>query len=173
LLVDFPQNGKSKRQDVATKRQDLANPLGSLLVEFKTEGRSYGAVVREYFILILLINVADERITIVKLIDRGVAGFTPKGERGVVFAQTFGVSGTKHTIRIIFIGPDELVWDAFATLADDVIGSRQAFILRIGEPALPDAIADVIGSVDGLPDDLSARTKLYLKSTGYGRKRAR
>jgi len=36
-----------------------------------------------------------------------------------------------------------------------------------------DAIADLIGSVDGLPPDLSARKKRYLKSTGYGRKRAR
>ena len=40
-------------------------------------------------------------------------------------------------------------------------------------PALLDAIADVIGSVDGLPRDLSARTKSYLKSTGYGLKRPR
>ena len=36
-----------------------------------------------------------------------------------------------------------------------------------------DAIADLIGSVDGLPADLSARKKRYLKSTGYGQKRAR
>ena len=36
-----------------------------------------------------------------------------------------------------------------------------------------DAIADLIGSVDGLPADLSARKKRYLKATGYGRKRAR
>jgi hypothetical protein len=36
-----------------------------------------------------------------------------------------------------------------------------------------DTIADLIGSVDGLPHDLSAHTKRYLKSTGYGRKRAR
>jgi hypothetical protein len=36
-----------------------------------------------------------------------------------------------------------------------------------------DAIADLIGSVDGLPRDLSSRTKKYLKSTGYGIKRAR
>jgi len=36
-----------------------------------------------------------------------------------------------------------------------------------------DAIADLVGSVDGLPPDLGARTKKYLKSTGYGRKRAR
>ena len=36
-----------------------------------------------------------------------------------------------------------------------------------------DAIADLIGAVDGLPVDLSARKKRYLKVTGYGQKRAR
>lgn len=40
-------------------------------------------------------------------------------------------------------------------------------------PALLDAIADIVGSVDQLPRDLSARTKNYLKSTGYGDKRTR
>lgn len=40
-----------------------------------------------------------------------------------------------------------------------------------GSPAY--AIADLIGSVDGLPADLSARTKHYLRTTGYGRKRPR
>jgi Arc/MetJ-type ribon-helix-helix transcriptional regulator len=35
------------------------------------------------------------------------------------------------------------------------------------------AIADLIGSVDGLPPDLSAKKKRYLKATGYGRKSAR
>jgi Arc/MetJ-type ribon-helix-helix transcriptional regulator len=40
-------------------------------------------------------------------------------------------------------------------------------------PAILDAIADVVGSVDGLPRDLSVRTKKYLKSTGYGEKRTR
>ena len=34
-------------------------------------------------------------------------------------------------------------------------------------------IADLIGSVDGLPADLAARKKHYLKITGYGRKRHR
>jgi hypothetical protein len=40
-------------------------------------------------------------------------------------------------------------------------------------PAALDAIADLIGSVNGLPRDLSARKKQYLKSTGYGQKRPR
>ena len=36
-----------------------------------------------------------------------------------------------------------------------------------------EAIADIIGSADGLPADLSARKKRYSKRTGYGQKRAR
>ena len=40
-------------------------------------------------------------------------------------------------------------------------------------PDLPDAIADLIGAVDGLPDDLSSAKKKHLKATGYGRKRPR
>jgi len=34
-------------------------------------------------------------------------------------------------------------------------------------------IGDLIGSVDALPSDLSARTKEYLSTTGYGAKRSR
>lgn len=36
-----------------------------------------------------------------------------------------------------------------------------------------DAIADLVGSVDGLPADLSAQKKAYLRTTSYGRKRPR
>lgn len=39
--------------------------------------------------------------------------------------------------------------------------------------APPQAIADLVGSVGGLPADLSARKKRYLRATGYGRKRSR
>jgi hypothetical protein len=35
-----------------------------------------------------------------------------------------------------------------------------------------DAIADLIGSVDGLPADLTARKKAYLRATGYGQNSA-
>jgi Arc/MetJ-type ribon-helix-helix transcriptional regulator len=41
---------------------------------------------------------------------------------------------------------------------------------RRHSPSL-EAIADLIGSVDGLPADLSAHKKDYLRATGYGRKR--
>lgn len=45
---------------------------------------------------------------------------------------------------------------------------------RRGRASAPlDAIADLVGSVDGLPADLSAQKKVYLKATGYGRKRPR
>jgi hypothetical protein len=37
----------------------------------------------------------------------------------------------------------------------------------------PHELADLIGSVRGLPAGLSARKKDYLKATGYGRKRPR
>lgn len=40
-------------------------------------------------------------------------------------------------------------------------------------PASLDAIADLVGSVKGLPSDLSARKKKYLHATGYGQKRHR
>ncbi len=36
-----------------------------------------------------------------------------------------------------------------------------------------DFIGDLIGSVEGLPADLSGGKKLYLKATGYGKKRPR
>jgi len=42
-----------------------------------------------------------------------------------------------------------------------------------GQSTPLDAIADLIGSVDGLPSGLSARKKRYLKATGYGQKRSR
>jgi Arc/MetJ-type ribon-helix-helix transcriptional regulator len=35
------------------------------------------------------------------------------------------------------------------------------------------AIADLIGSVDGLPADLAARKKAFLRATGYGKKPSR
>jgi Arc/MetJ-type ribon-helix-helix transcriptional regulator len=40
-----------------------------------------------------------------------------------------------------------------------------------GKP--PEIVADLAGSVEGLPADLSERKKEYLKAAGYGRKRAR
>jgi Arc/MetJ-type ribon-helix-helix transcriptional regulator len=57
----------------------------------------------------------------------------------------------------------------------DVVRERLAGAQKSGrqQPALLEAIADVIGSVDRLPPDLSARSTRYLKSTGYGDKRTR
>ena len=44
---------------------------------------------------------------------------------------------------------------------------------RPSRSAAFEQIADLVGSIDGLPADLSARKKDYLKTAGYGRKRAR
>jgi hypothetical protein len=52
----------------------------------------------------------------------------------------------------------------------DVVRERLQAAAR---PAPLAAIADLIGSVDGLQPDLSGRRKPWLRATGYGRKRAR
>jgi Arc/MetJ-type ribon-helix-helix transcriptional regulator len=44
---------------------------------------------------------------------------------------------------------------------------------RRSRSASLEAIADLIGSVEGLPTDLAARKKEYLHATGYGQKRPR
>ena len=56
----------------------------------------------------------------------------------------------------------------------DIVRERLQRAARPTRRSTPlDAIADLVGSVDGLPADLSARKKRYLKATGYGQKRAR
>ncbi|MBI3635121.1 MAG: hypothetical protein HY216_02735 [Candidatus Rokubacteria bacterium] len=56
----------------------------------------------------------------------------------------------------------------------DIVRERLTLAARSRVPAAPaGAIADLVGSVNGLPADLSRRKKAHLKKTGYGRKRAR
>ena len=55
----------------------------------------------------------------------------------------------------------------------DVVRERLSAARRTRRPTVLAAIADLIGAVDGLPPDLSSRTKQYLKSTGYGEDRRR
>lgn len=57
----------------------------------------------------------------------------------------------------------------------DVVRERLERASAAAEPGTPAYdIADLIGSVvDGLPADLSARKKHYLRAAGYGRKRPR
>lgn len=56
----------------------------------------------------------------------------------------------------------------------DVVRERLGRTPRKGRRAAAlSAIADLIGSVDGLPTDLTARKKEYLRATAYGKKRAR
>ena len=54
----------------------------------------------------------------------------------------------------------------------DIVRERLQRVNR-RRPQPLDAIADVIGSVDRLPADLSSHSKRYLKTTQYGKKRAR
>lgn len=77
------------------------------------------------------------------------------------------------TVRL----PDELVAQidsesrARRVSKSDIVRER---LSRGGTAADPLAsIADLIGSVHGLPEDLSTRKKHYLKVMGYGRKRHR
>lgn len=57
----------------------------------------------------------------------------------------------------------------------DVVRERLALAPRKGRPRVASlqAIADLMGSVDGLPADLSVRKKDYLRTTGYGKERSR
>jgi len=81
------------------------------------------------------------------------------------------------TVRL----PEALVAEIEAECRDrklpksDVVRERLSLAAgsRRRRPAPLDAIADLVGSVDGLPADLSARKKAYLKTTAYGRKRPR
>ena len=56
----------------------------------------------------------------------------------------------------------------------DIVRERLSLVARSRSAVAPiEAIADVVGSVDGLPADLSGRRKAYLRTMGYGRKRTR
>ena len=56
----------------------------------------------------------------------------------------------------------------------DVVRERLARTAPDRPAADPTAVlADLVGSVAGLPADLSGRRKAYLRSTGYGHKRSR
>jgi len=55
----------------------------------------------------------------------------------------------------------------------DVVRERLALVVRPRAEQTVPAIADLVGSVDKLPADLSRRTKSHLKAAGYGRKRPR
>ncbi len=76
------------------------------------------------------------------------------------------------TVRL----PETLVADIEAESRErrrsksDVVRERLALVRRARSGPVPPAIADLVGSVGGLPVDLSRRKKSYLKATGYGRR---
>ena len=75
------------------------------------------------------------------------------------------------TVRL----PDQLVREIEAESRErncaksDVVRERLQRGPALSPSARLNLIADLIGSVDGLPADLSGRTKRYLKTTGYGK----
>jgi Arc/MetJ-type ribon-helix-helix transcriptional regulator len=81
------------------------------------------------------------------------------------------------TVRL----PDELVEEIEAesrlrrVAKSEVVRERlQRPIDHASDPSVRlSLIADLIGSVEGLPSDMSARKKKYLKTTSYGNKRNR
>ena len=80
------------------------------------------------------------------------------------------------TVRL----PEPLVADIEAESRGRRISKSDVVRERLGRAprqrrraASLDAIADLIGSVDGLPTDLSTRKKEYLQATRYGQKRTR
>ena len=80
------------------------------------------------------------------------------------------------TVRL----PEPLVADIEAESRGRKISKSDVVRERLGlaprarrRSASLNAIADLIGSVDSLPTDLTARKKVYLRSTGYGKKRPR
>jgi Arc/MetJ-type ribon-helix-helix transcriptional regulator len=57
----------------------------------------------------------------------------------------------------------------------DVVRERLQLAPRLRRRRIAslNAIADLVGSVDGLPSDLTGHKKAYLRATGYGQKRSR
>lgn len=55
----------------------------------------------------------------------------------------------------------------------DIVRERLSATSAQPETSTLASISDLIGSVEGLPPDLSGKKKEYLRTTGYGRKRHR
>jgi len=80
------------------------------------------------------------------------------------------------TVRL----PDQLVREIEAECRERNCAKSDVVRERLQRGAIPasslsarlNLIADLIGSVDGLPADMSGRRKSYLKTMGYGKKRA-
>jgi Arc/MetJ-type ribon-helix-helix transcriptional regulator len=79
------------------------------------------------------------------------------------------------TVRL----PEPLVADIEAESRErrvsksDVVRERLETAPRRRDSSSLDAIADLAGSVKGLPPDLSTHKKYYLRTTSYGQKRHR
>jgi len=81
------------------------------------------------------------------------------------------------TVRLPIAIVNEIEYESRARRISksDVVRERLAVPRRQARkrPSSFDAIADLVGAVDDLPADLSARRKHYLEKTRYGGKRRR
>ena len=101
----------------------------------------------------------------------------PSGCLAGVAGAYYAVAMKSLTVRL----PDELVMEIEAesrlrrVAKSEVVRERlQRPIEHASDPSVRlSLIADLIGSVEGMPSDMSAGKKKYLKSTGYGHKRNR
>jgi hypothetical protein len=79
--------------------------------------------------------------------------------------------------RLSFRLPDDLVAEITAEARNRRVSKSAVMRERLERsPAKAKidplaSIRDLIGSIDGLPEDLSSRKKEYLRAWGYGRKR--
>lgn len=98
----------------------------------------------------------------------------------VCLARLTFMSYNRHMKTLTVRLPEQLVAEIEAESRgrglskSDVVRERLHTAVAAGwAPAPLDAIADLIGSIDGLPANLSAQKKRHLHATGYGRKRHR
>jgi Arc/MetJ-type ribon-helix-helix transcriptional regulator len=104
----------------------------------------------------------------------------PYGEKLACIASVALLSYTDRMKTFTVRLPEHVVADIEAESEErrisksDVVRERLQTSPKRARPAAAfEAIAHLIGSVDELPGDLSARKKHYLRTTGYGRNRSR
>jgi hypothetical protein len=73
------------------------------------------------------------------------------------------------TVRL----PDQLQTEIEAEARERKCAKSDVVRDRLSSSSRLKLVADLIGSVDGLPADLSGNKKRYLKTMGYGKKRTR
>jgi hypothetical protein len=85
---------------------------------------------------------------------------------------------TLHVVKTLTVRlPEALVAEIEAESRErrrpksDIVRERLTLAKRARPRPAASTIGDLVGSVDGLPADLSQRKKAYLRATGYGQRR--